>query len=417
MSITQSIRRHRVGALVLPLAAAVTAAAGVALWVAPASALRPPQRAAGAAAPAPAPAAAAAPVRVDPTAGLPGVFDASEVDEVVARLRLKRPPSMATMLHAVRLFGPEVAYPLPDSGREERALDVALDVGKGCAVFGGKPALIATRHGVRGLLASKRDGSRHRGRQVHVDQILAVLAEVGVPLTRPVTTEAGPTSVRAMLDESLANFETSQEIEWTAMALALYLPPRRSWSDKFGRRHDFDGLATELLGRPLDDPEVACAGTHMLYSMAVLARADEAAPVLSPPVRRKVRDRLAEMAAKAVSRQNPDGSWDVDWPKDGPHDHDHEAVAAGEPDPNRVLATGHQLEWLFLLPRDQLPPEGCVRKAAGWLRAQVLAAPARTIAENYCPYSHAAKVLKALTKSGPSHGRIPGTRGVDSREP
>lgn len=146
-------------------------------------------------------------------------------------------------------------------------------------------------------------------REAHRDQLLAVLGEIGIPLDAPVTTDRGPKPLRGLLDDSVANFSLDQgEIEWTALAYALYLPPQRQWTDKFGTAFQFDQLARELMRRELGEQR-ACSGTHLLYSLAVLCRVDESEPVLSQDTRRELRRYLAAMSDRAAASQRIDGSW------------------------------------------------------------------------------------------------------------
>src|SRR6185437_15422714 len=71
----------------------------------------------------------------------------------------------------------------------------------------------------------------------------------------------GTHAVRELLEDTLANFDRRErELEWTAEALALYLPPQREWSDKYGNRHTLDEVAEELLNRPLSSSFANCRG-------------------------------------------------------------------------------------------------------------------------------------------------------------
>lgn len=331
-----------------------------------------------------------APLRVGMAVALPGGFRAGEADELLNRLRMKHPGSLSIMLHAVRLFGPKVDFPEPGSDRKVQAFDIALDVREGRAFFGPRPCLIETRSGTRNLVAPRPrgEGSRMPERQAHIDQLLASLAESGVPTDRPITTDTGPSTVRSILDDSLANFDLGQEIEWSALAFALYLPPRREWSDRFGRRYTFDDLVAEMKSRPFDRERISCEGTHLLYSLAVVLRADRVEPILSPAGRGSLRDYMAETVSRLLASQGPDGGWEPGW-----HRHSGEEALADESGPKRVLVTGHHLEWLLLLPDDIRPPDERLRRAAVWTRERLSRATDKAIADDYCPYSHAVHVL------------------------
>jgi hypothetical protein len=307
---------------------------------------------------------------------------------------MKHPGSLSIMLHAVRLFGPKVDFAQPGSDRRVKALDIALDVREGRAFFGPTPCLIETRSGIRSLVTprSRADRARSPERQAHVDQLLAALAEAGVSTDHPIATDTRGGTVRSILDDSLANFDLKQEIEWTALAFALYLPPQRGWSDRFGRRYTFDDLVAEMMTRPLDREGISCEGTHLLYSLAVILRVDRAVPVLSPSSRLALREHLAETVSRALASQGPDGGWQPGWhhpPRRQPDD----GSRTDQSGPGRILVTGHHLEWLLLLPDDLRPTDDGLRRAALWLREELSRATDQAIAEDYCPYSHAVRVL------------------------
>jgi hypothetical protein len=332
------------------------------------------------------------PMQVGPSLAVEGPFDEAVIRQALGRLRKEQPTGLSDLLHVLRLFGPDAPVRPPSGGPSLRALDVALDYRTSSAYFDGHPALIETRQGVRSRVAGPRDTDGPHEKASHVDQLLAVLAELGIPLDHPLSTQRGPGTVRELLADALANFDLEQpEIEWSALAFALYLPPRRSWSDKFGTTLTFDDLAAELIKRPLGGRR-PCAGTHLLYSLAVLCRVDERAAVLTPGMRRRVRSHLARMAALAARHQSAEGTWGLDW---------FERPTESESGPNReaeVLTTGHQVEWLMLLPADLLPPEACFRRALLWLQSRLLAAPIAEVMASYCPYSHAGRDLSLLSR-------------------
>jgi hypothetical protein len=331
------------------------------------------------------------PLRIEPVERLPPTAGATSAAATLDRLRPQHPETLATMLHAMRLFGQGVAYTLPGRMKPVSAADIALDEDLQRASFAGKSGLFVTRYGVRNLVASAHDGVKSPEGQAHVDQLLAVLAETGVPLTHRVRVDGSERDVRSLLEDSLACFDMKQEIEWTALAYALYLPPKATWTDKFGRTFSFDDLADELLSRAFDRSGIACDGTHLLYSLTVLLRSDEIAPILSGESRRRVTARLRDVSARVVAGQEADGSWSVGWYRSG--DRTAAPGSTGGPQPQKVLVTGHHIEWLLLLPRDLRPDEDCLRRGSSWLGDQLQSAPAETIRKNYCPYSHAGKIL------------------------
>jgi hypothetical protein len=274
-------------------------------------------------------------------------------------------------------------------------LEMILDYEQSRANFQGQATLIDTREGVRCRDVVPRDASKQPERQAHPDQLLAVLAELGVPLSYPVRTAGGLRSVQHLLQDTLANFDPKQrEIEWSALAFSLYLPRQRSWVDKYGTVHTFDDLAKELMARPFTG-NAACGGTHLLYSLTVMLRADHMEPFLGLDTRKELRSHLARLATGLVRTQSADGTYGLRW---------HEQIQQGTPAyPGRpggtwseVLVTGHHLEWLMLLPPDLLPPRDCFLRATRWLQVRLLAASDDDLLNHYCPFSHAARTLILL---------------------
>jgi hypothetical protein len=332
------------------------------------------------------------PVRVEPRLSLPEALDSAAADRALSRLRRDHPGSLGDALHAMRLFGP--AEPIHWGSQRNRAslLDVVLDPLVGADLLGA-PALIDARTGVRCRVYQRSDPRKQKDRQAHEDQLLSVLAETGVPLSQPLSTTSGRQTVQRILDDALAKFDLKQdEIEWSALAFALYLPPLTRWSDKFGRVYSFDDLAEEMMSRKLDGR--ACAGCHILYSLAVILRADEQFSILSRPVRVRVKSYLGEMASAALRHQAADGSWGIDWRRDP-------KAAAEETDRSsaRVLATGHLVEWMVILPDDLSPPRNRILVAAHWLAHHLSTANDQELAGDYCPYSHAGRVVQMGSRS------------------
>jgi hypothetical protein len=345
------------------------------------------------------------PHAIEPTVRLPGLIDEVSVRQSVRRLDPGRVDSVSLALHALRLFGP-AAECQGEQGREA-LLDVVLEHERGLAHFGGMPTLIDTGYGVRCRTAHPRNVRRQLWREGHPNQFLAVLGEVGVPLNRPLSTGNGRRVVRHLLEDALATFDLEHgQFEWSALAFALYLPPRSSWEDKYGNRYTFDDLARELMRRPFS-PESPCAATHQLYSLTALLRADEKAPVLSGPVRGQLREYLRQAAEQVCRAQAADGNWGPHWYE--PQGRPERPPQGAAENAAAVLATGHHVEWLTRLPPEMVPSQERLARAVRWLHVRLLSDPAPVLGEHYCPYSHAARVLMDLVLA-PS-ARLEGLQG------
>jgi hypothetical protein len=226
------------------------------------------------------------------------------------------------------------------------------------------------------------------------------LGELCVPLNTPISTAGGTRTVEAILDDSLANFDLKEkEIEWSALAFALYLPPQATWVDKFDRVHSFDDVAAELMRRPFD-AKLSCGGTHLLFTLAVMLRVDEATPIFSPSVRGEIRAHLGEIVLQVESCQSAAGFWQPDWYRHADSEKPvRVATLVNSASWPQVLATGHHLEWLMLLPPDLLPSQECFLRGARWLHERLLNDPNEVLTTHYCPYSHAGRVLMLLTET------------------
>lgn len=259
------------------------------------------------------------------------------------------------------------------------------------AAYYGQPTLIRTRTGIRFPI---RDSSRNDGgTELHRDQCLAAFAELGLPLSLLLKVDEQSYFLREALKDSLANFHLQQkELAWTGLAYALYLPPGREWTNRFGERFSFDDLVIALIERPLH--KESCGGSHLLYTLTVLCRADRAVPILTDPVRSRLHDWLHSLVKTAVRTQQPDGTWAIDWyrrllhdPKDWNYN----------PSVNRLIITGHVAEWLLYLPEDLQPPVETYRRGAQWLYQELKKASPKQQWAWICPFSHAACVVRQLT--------------------
>ena len=321
----------------------------------------------------------------------------SELDRVLSRLRATKGMSASELFHAIHLFGGDVLTP-PGSlaGDRRRVLDVLLDVPAAAQLFDGAQTLATTRYGVRsplndpGLL-----GTQQGGAQAHRGQLLAVLAAQGVPGDRPIRLGDGtPRVVKAIRDDLAANFSMEGEIAWDAVALAFY-HDGRGWTNKFGHRFTFDQVADELARR---NPALeSCSGTHALISLTTLVKVDGRKPILSPEARSRAILTLARQVERARASQREDGGWEIDWYMPGPRRPSEGKASSPE---DRLLATGHLVEWLMLLPEPLRPGVEVLEPGARWLKSALAAMPddPAWVDKNYCPIVHAARSLKLLAK-------------------
>jgi hypothetical protein len=59
--------------------------------------------------------------------------------------------------------------------------------------------------------------------------------------------------------------------------------------------------------------------------------------------------------------------------------------------------TGHLAEWLTYLPEELQADPAIIKRAGLWLKRTVLEATSEAKEANFCPYSHAACVLRQIS--------------------
>ncbi|MGO8745186.1 MAG: hypothetical protein ACLQNE_04275 [Thermoguttaceae bacterium] len=204
--------------------------------------------------------------------------------------------------------------------------------------------------------------------------------------TTALATADGRFTLEAAVRDCLANVQireaSRQEPEWKSQVLAYYLPPVCSWQNRWGEWITLEKWTQFLLER--DVSRFCCGGTHLLDSLALILQADSQCGVLSANVARRVRGRCQECARMIESTQHPSGAWGSDWARGD--DLKKEPWI-------QILVTGHILDAQMYFPEDVRISSRCAGRALTYL-AQVFAnCNDRQVFEEYCPYSHAGRVL------------------------
>jgi hypothetical protein len=321
---------------------------------------------------------------------------------------------IATYLHLLRLWGTEDGGSGSDlSGRKIASL--LLDNQSFVDHSGPKvPWIRKTRYGASFASAEWINGDKFY--EAHVGQALSVMAEVGVPVMQVIQTADGPATLKDALDDLIANFTYDAEIDWAAVAFALYLPHQSHWKNKFNHEFSFENLAGHLLERPLGKGS-ACGGTHTLYALAMILQADRQEPVLSRPIRDRACDYFRRARDSLIRTQWPMGHWDLDWADGAPRsdkklDDDDRQSRRSAPLKEDVLITGHILEWMTVAPRDLRLPHERLQAAASSVCDAVAQAGTSEVCDDACAYSHGIRAVRLLSASAdPPRGR-----GIDRRD-
>ncbi len=246
-----------------------------------------------------------------------------------------------------------------------------------------------TRFGVR-IKLGEDNGEAHR------DQVLATLALQGVSLDSPILASNERHSVRNLLEDSLACFDFHQrETPWTVTAYVLYLPPDASWTNCDGQTFNFEKLTVDLLDRSFEG--LSCGGTHLFANLALLVRIDSEFHNLSPTTSTRLTRRVRELTDGLRRNQLADGSWSTDWIK-GSYKPDN--LIDRNSRMERLLVTGHIMEFAAYLPKDLQLEEDVYRRGGRWL-ADNLRDGLDTLKQDpdfLCPLAHAFLAVRQFVK-------------------
>lgn len=345
----------------------------------------------------------------------PELVDRARLQAVLRRMapRFRQGrPTINHVDHALRLWG--VAAPAIDdealSGVELREL--LLDHRVFTAAWGErtKPLLILDDDD-QGVTFRTRAGPASAS---HVDHTLAGLAEVGTPLDYPVLTPRGERPLAAAFTAAFRDFSPQQlESEWSTLVWLHYLPQVTGWTTTEGQRVTWDQLAERLMRERWNHG--VCYGQHRLYVLAAMLIRDAESPRLSPTTRARVTAHLVAATRRLEATQAEDGLWNGAWSGTDRH-------GPAEPFPgplgvraDRLLATGHVLEWWAYAPPEALPSEPVLRRTIAGLLEEFDALSDAEIRRFYPFLTHAARGLllwhgarwpsDVLTEAAPSPNR------------
>jgi hypothetical protein len=339
--------------------------------------------------------ARAAPLRIAPRTNVAVSLDHDAVAAAVGRLRLQEFPGLSLLLHSASLFGLESPAPGYTGPEPASIKDVLFAGDVRASYFSSDPLFVKTAWGRRNLVQMANRVQWQPERQAHLGQLLSEFAKQGVSLDEVITTDSESFPIADLLQDTIAIYDHSEpQLEWNCIALALYLPPRTTWSNKFGHRFSFDIMAEELMERRLGASESSCHGIHLLEALVILLRADAEHDILSPDVHSMVKTHLLRQVADIERTRFPDGSFSPVW-YNGADTLPLTGIADATVH-SRVHATGHHVDWMLLLPSDLSPPDDLYDQAAAFLLASLQSCSDDDLHLHYCPYSHAGRVLQQL---------------------
>jgi hypothetical protein len=332
------------------------------------------------------------PLVIAPRYDDPRVVTDEQVTAVLERVAPPAAPvSTNNFVHGLRLWGPEADFHDPQIPTGQQLRDYFLDDAE-FRRFAGQKAPPLFFRGTNGIEVRSFDDrlTDRATSSYHTDDLLATLAETGTPLDAPLRMREGEAHVSDLLQTSLRRFHPEQlEYEWTAIAYARYVFPQREWRNKYGQRIDVDVLVDEILGHPLELGP--CNGLHRLEALAVLYRADEQVHALKPRTKMKILVQMKRVSRLLTEAQTAEGYWTRQWPQGSTA-----AVVGKENLPSqhdKLLVTGHHLEWLALAPEEVQPPRETIVRAGQWLARTLVEMDEKDLLDAYGPYTHAARAL------------------------
>jgi hypothetical protein len=335
--------------------------------------------------------------RTAPTAILPRFDDPRVVTDaqLAAVLDRVKPPTAAVttnnFVHALRLWGPNADFgdaKVP-SGQELRNYFLDDATFRRWAGERTPPLFYRGKDGIEVRSYDDQLADRNTS-SFHTNDLVATLAEIGTPLDTPLVLRDGQARVSDLLTTALRKAHPDQlEYEWTAIAYARYVFPQPGWRNKYGQRMDADLLVDQIVRQPAELGP--CNGLHRLEALAVLYRADEEHQMLRPRTKAKVLRYMQLSSQMLVQAQTAEGFWTRQWPRGGAASQVTKANSATLHD--KLLVTGHHLEWLALAPEEVQPPRETVVRAAQWLTRTLLEMDEKDLLQAYGPYTHAARAL------------------------
>lgn len=243
---------------------------------------------------------------------------------------LRRDPSLAdgpvwVRAHALLVFRAGVSRTSEEENIFQSLVDGVVRIGPTGAFRSraGRPVAVYVTEGFDG--------------QHHVNQILHLLAVSGVDPQRQI--KGSKWLVRDLITTSYRESRTDAELPWTLSAWSTY-ESDDTLTNKFGEAVSLQSFAEASLNTP--DP--TCGGSHWYQGLArTFSRLRLQNPDL--PLTEMLELKLDQEIDRLEREQHRDGS--LMMPPSGDDDSDSEPASAQD-DLDRILYTGHSMEWISL---------------------------------------------------------------------
>ena len=338
-------------------------------------------------------------------------IDLRRLAPVLSNLRPLSPKakqvSVLVATHALRLWGPDAKFPegeflidglsgLLYSYSCPRLLALLLDGDQFQSMFShGQSLLSWTAHGisVRHNLGTfgELPVNSWPDHEAHIDKVISVLGEIGIPINDPVRAEGRDGTVADMLRDSMWRLTLGQELEWSAKAYLYFLQLPAHWTNRFGQEISVEDMLNRITQKSIGSGP--CLGTHGPQAIALALRIDREEAFLSPKLRSLMKEHMYMISRLLDKNQNANGSWSADWA--GPRA--SRAVAGDSEVITQLRATGHHLEWIAISPKDLRPEDTSIARAIHFLQSSLGDLPAVDFYYHYPLLSHAGAALVRLS--------------------
>ena len=191
--------------------------------------------------------------------------------------------------------------------------------------------------------------------QGHVDQWIAILAQLELPLSRPVLARGKSFTIEDWVRQAQWDVPDNpvREYSWTIMAIARYFPDEPSWVAKDGKTWTLEPLASFESKQNLASSP--CGGMHRLMGLSHAVRfVNQLKP--NTPIEggwKEASDRIADSIDRIRRFQNADGTFSTNHTERPGTSHDLSVM---------ISSTGHTIEFLaYALEQPQLSEPWLVR--------------------------------------------------------
>ena len=296
--------------------------------------------------------------------------------------------SVSGLLHWLRVFG--VSADVDSDGerlnqRAKEIVDMLTDEKRIAKKYGQEGTVVETESGVKYLSRQSNLRLEWRSRAAHPGQVAAVFGEIGLRSSRLVRCNSKIFTIADVVRDCLLNLQCRDarrlEPEWAGLVYAHYAN-FSTWTNRFGESISINGLIDYLLKRPV--MAYCCGGTHLLHTLAAILQADMQSELLQGATREKIEQKCLEYREVLERTQHANGAWLDDW---AGHVETKNKSAVG------VHMTGHILEGQLYLPTSLRISEKCIHDGVKFLEQEFLTVKSDDLVGNYCPYSHAGRVL------------------------